>query len=505
MRFYKSIIFGSLLLAGCTISCCDNEENYQNVTPEINISGEERIVTFEVDDAFTGNDETVTRSTLDEEQTVYKDLDFEAVIERDEPVKTRAEQPPLEQLDNIAVKVIIYNPQNGKVTAIQQVTANKGQLSIKLPDGNAATAVLYSYRTGEYPFVPYSVGDNIDNNKNAPEAAKDVLYASVSIPAGSATIPKVTFRHLFAKIKVKVATAAVPPMQTMQTFSGTLTSPHSTGRVYFKEGKVVADEAQQVYPIKSDNNTNTGAEVSSEEVDIIPFTGEVLTFTLKIAMVQYGAAYENYNIPFDNSTIKSGYRYTIKITLYPPTIQYYEWDADDAYFKGNNTRYREGANVAAISSCQWAAPDRYFPYAFASNTYKSFGWPYRAYPSGTSVEAVKNGTAKLAIYNTGFWVKKASEWTIASTSGKGNTWPSNQMEAEGGKRLFIPAAGYILAGKFSGVGEEAYYWSQDATSDGGKSMIMYMNESETGSVAMRRDMAAPVIAKTFLDPRNNHP
>ena len=435
MRFYKSIIFGSLLLAGCTISSCDNEENYQNVTPEINISGEERIVTFEVDDAFTGNDETVTRSTLDEEQTVYKDLDFEAVIERDEPVKTRAEQPPLEQLDNIAVKVIIYNPQNGKVTAIQQVTANKGQLSIKLPDGNAATAVLYSYRTGEYPFVPYSVGD----------------------------------------------------------------------RVYFKEGKVVADEAQQVYPIKSDNNTNTGAEVSSEEVDIIPFTGEVLTFTLKIAMVQYGAAYENYNIPFDNSTIKSGYRYTIKITLYPPTIQYYEWDADDAYFKGNNTRYREGANVAAISSCQWAAPDRYFPYAFASNTYKSFGWPYRAYPSGTSVEAVKNGTAKLAIYNTGFWVKKASEWTIASTSGKGNTWPSNQMEAEGGKRLFIPAAGYILAGKFSGVGEEAYYWSQDATSDGGKSMIMYMNESETGSVAMRRDMAAPVIAKTFLDPRNNHP
>ena len=199
MRFYKSIIFGSLLLAGCTISSCDNEENYQNVTPEINISGEERIVTFEVDDAFTGNDETVTRSTLDEEQTVYKDLDFEAVIERDKPVKTRAEQPPLEQLDNIAVKVIIYNPQNGKVTAIQQVTANKGQLSIKLPDGNAATAVLYSYRTGEYPFVPYSVGDNIDNNKNAPEAAKDVLYASVSIPAGSATIPKVTFSFLMIR------------------------------------------------------------------------------------------------------------------------------------------------------------------------------------------------------------------------------------------------------------------------------------------------------------------
>lgn len=503
MRFYKSIIFGSLLLAGCTISSCDNEENYQNVTPEINISGEERIVTFKVDDAFTGNDETVTRSTLDEEQTVYKDLDFEAVIERDEPVKTRAEQP-LEQLDDIAVKVIIYNPQNGKVTSIQQVTVNKGQLSIKLPDGNAATAVLYSYRTGEYPDVPYNVGENIDNNKNASESAKDLLYASVSIPAGSATIPKVSFRHLFAKIKVKVATAAVPPMQSMQTFSGELTSPYNNGRVSFKDGKVVANGTQQVYSIKSDNNTNTGAEVSSEEVDIIPFTGEVLTFTLKTAMVQYGAAYQNYNIPFDNSTIKSGYRYTIKITLYPPTIQYYEWDAENAYFKGDNTKFHEGANIAAYSSCQWAAPNRYFPYAFASNTYKSIGWPYRSYPSGTTIEAVKNGTASLQIYNTGFWVMKGSEWNIPSDSGKGNTWSSNKMEPEGGKRLFIPAAGYILSGKFVAVGEEAYYWSQDA-SDGNTSMIMYMNASETGSQAMRRDIAAPVIAKTFLDPWNSHP
>lgn len=99
---------------------------------------------------------------------------------------------------------------------------------------------------------------------------------------------------------------------------------------------------------------------------------------------------------------------------------------------------------------------------------------------------------------------KGSEWNIPSTSGKGNTWPSNQMEPEGGKRKFIPAAGYILNGKFVAVGEEAYYWSQDA-SDGNTSMIMYMNASETGSKAMRRDMAAPVIAKTFLDPTNSHP
>lgn len=503
MRFYKSIIFGSLLLAGCTISSCDNEENYRNVTPEINISGEERIVTFEVDDAFTGNDETVTRSTLDEEQAVYKDLDFEAVIERDEPVKTRAEQQPLEQLDNIAVKVIIYNPQNGKVTSIQQVTANKGQLSIKLPDGNAATAVLYSYRTDEYPFVPYSVGDYIDNNKNAPEAAKDVLYASVSIPAGSATIPKVSFRHLFAKIKVKVATAAVPPMQSMSTFSGELTSPYNTGRVYFKDGKVVVDGTQQVYSIESDKNTNNGVEVSSNEVDIIPFNGAVLTLTLSPS-VQYGPPYGTYNIPFQNSTIQSGHRYTIKITIYPPTVQYYEWDAENAYFKGGNTKFHEGANIAAYSSCQWAAPNRYFPYAFASDTYKSIGWPYRAYPSGTTIEAVKNGTASLQIYNTGFWVRKGSEWTLPSTSGKGRVQISNQWESEGGKRQFIPAAGYILNGKFAAVGEEAYYWSQDA-SDGNTSMIMYMNASETGSKAMRRDMAAPVIAKTFLDPGNNHP
>lgn len=501
MRFYKSIIFGSLLLAGCTISSCDNEENYQNVTPEINISGEERIVTFEVDDAFTGNDETVTRSTLDEEQTVYKDLDFEAVIERAEPVKTRAEQP-LEKLNNIAVTVITYNSQSGKVTSIQRATANKGQLSIKLPDSDAATAVLYSYRTGEYPYVPYSVGENIDNNKNTPEAARDLLYASVSIPAGSATIPKVSFKHLFAKIKVKIVTAAAPPMQLMSMFSGKLTSPHTTGRVYLKDGKVVADGIQQVYSINSDNNTNTGAEVSSNEVDIIPFSEEVLTFKLESAVVEYGAPYGTYNIPF-NTTIKSGHRYTIKITLYPPTIQYYEWDADDAYFKGNNTRYHEGAT--AYSSCQWAAPARDFSFAFASNTYKSFGWPYRAYPSGTSVEAVKNGTAKLAIYNTGFWVRKASEWTIESSSGKGNTWPSDKMETEGGKRKFIPAAGYILAGKFSGVGEEAYYWSKDATSDKEKAIIMYMNKSETGSERMRRDMAAPVIAKTLLDPYNDHP
>lgn len=503
MRFYKSIIFGSLLLAGCAISSCDNEEDYQNATPEINISGEERIVTFEVDDAFTGNDETVTRSTLDEEQTVYKDLDFEAVIERDEPVKTRAEQQPLEQLNNIAVTVIIYNSQSGKVTAIQQARVNKGQLSIKLPDGNAATAVLYSYRTEDHPFVPYNVGDNIDNNKNTPEEARDLLYASVSIPAGSATIPKVSLRHLFAKIKVTVATAA-PTMQSIASFSGELTIPHNIGRVYLNDGHVVAGGDQQVYTIKHNTNTVVGPERSSVEIDIIPFSGEVLTFKLNTGVPTSGIPWMDYNIPFKDSTIKSGYRYTIKITLYPPTIQYYEWDADDAYFKGNNTKYRGGANAYASSSCQWAAPDRYFPYAFNSYTYKSFGYPYRAYPSGTTVEAVKNGTAKLAIYNTGFWVRKASEWQVASPTGKGQVATTNEMYPEGGKRQFIPAAGYILSEKFQAVGEEAYYWSQDS-SDGETSMIMYITASEAGSKAMRRDMAAPVIRKDFLDPGNNHP
>ena len=141
---------------------------------------------------------------------------------------------------------------------------------------------FYSYRTGEYPFVPYSVGDNIDNNKKRTRSGERcaVCFCFHSgwfchYSEGYLQAP------LHAKNKGKSSHRSSTPMQTMQTFSGTLTSPHSTGRVYFKEGKVVADEAQQVYPIKSDNNTNTGAEVSSEEVDIIPFTGEVLTFYIK--------------------------------------------------------------------------------------------------------------------------------------------------------------------------------------------------------------------------------
>ncbi|WP_448776842.1 hypothetical protein [Bacteroides congonensis] len=528
----RNIVLGCLLSAGICLSSCGEEETYQvqkptdapeTEVPGTNIPEDSRILTAEVDELFE-TAETSTRGIPEETQTIYQDLGngliLEARAEKDGQMNTRTSTGSI--LSGARVLAIIYDTVQDTICKIDPTpTINGSSLTISFPtrlDNITTKIVFYSYNSSKMPSVgDLKIGDNIDNPLLASkiEDGRDVMWATTGDITGSTpSLGTIIFKHLFSQIRVEMTskTGNITRFETRLHES----CIKSISYVNIITGELSGGYMQvNNLEISASDPDSRGTVLLSDYINFISLEKKTTELTVGTVVLDKFPTVINKIVTFDNLQLKSGSRYTLKLAVKRWGIatgwtgDYYLWDAMDPFLGELNERTQPNSDIYARYSCR-LCPRLYDAQHLLGQKvyYDSDGPKYRAYPTGTAVDQIKNKLVNKQIYRAGYWIAKESQWTNLTNTMRGVDPVTTEIRM-GGNYVFVPAAGYLENGVVKGVGTSVRTWLSEMNVDHevyclyidgtssipiGNALLSY-SPRETGMYLFRADALLDVSSK----------
>lgn len=362
MNTAKVILVGVAMM--CGMASCGNDDNVVTQASGDGPDGLDMKLTYAVGEAQA--DSVFTRAmaaTPETEKQTFMGMEVEttmtedrAAIRKAAAVSTRATVYNTVDLEGKTVYAFVYDPSTNKTVAnMQTLTVTGGKLTVR---GKRGCRILFYI--GNAPYV--STGADLSTITASQSSTTDPMQCvSDVITSLDQDLGTLTFKHLFAKLRVVLKTS---DGTTVDAFS--LTTKEKIGynraSVGILSGDYTPDGTASTKTFSVLGNTTSSAAADYQTI-ITDNSGTATDLTLVFTTNGKGATIGgaknwltsvNNTLKLKSRTFLPGHRYTVNITVKPANTEkylnsgfradknFYQWDAYEPYGIGDSHTWSAG-------------------------------------------------------------------------------------------------------------------------------------------------------------------